>query len=359
MGMSCYSRPCATLAVAAAALLGVASSADAGAYIFAGGANPDIITHPSGYTGVGGVLNVTVGIDPTSANASDMLIPAQNVITVWNEKRATIGNLVTGGANNIPSNFYDFESALLHEVGHSLGLSHVNAASESGLPGADRDFTKALRGGNGAYDLNVGPDGVRGTGDDLRGDDVNLNWFNTADNNPFALPASGVFDSTTFARDTASLPGADTFAANGSRALASLLGLAPTESVMQQGQGIDEAQRLLTAEDVAGIRFAESGIDELQGTADDYVLNLVFAGLSSDVDIRIDFDDSTGFASSSSGATAIGGNHLAVTSSLIRFNPNFNWFFNTDVYVPPTVPEPGLAGVAAIAGLALLRRRRA
>ena len=44
------------------------------AFVFAGETfGIDIVTHPIGYTGTGGILTVTVGIDPTSANASQMV----------------------------------------------------------------------------------------------------------------------------------------------------------------------------------------------------------------------------------------------------------------------------------------------
>ena len=45
-------------------------------YIFAGEGNGvDVITHPKGYTGTGGVLNVGVCIDPTSDFQAELEIP--------------------------------------------------------------------------------------------------------------------------------------------------------------------------------------------------------------------------------------------------------------------------------------------
>jgi len=135
-----------------------------------------------------------VGIDPSSENAQSMVISTQNVINTWNQLVPTTGNLVSGSANNIPSGFVDFESVLLHEMGHSLGLGHVNAASESGLSGSDREYTKATNGSNNEFDLNSGADGIIGSADDLRGDDVNLNYFRKSNNDPFTI--ASVVDST-------------------------------------------------------------------------------------------------------------------------------------------------------------------
>ncbi|MEO1318531.1 MAG: hypothetical protein AAFW01_18405, partial [Pseudomonadota bacterium] len=65
----------------------------------------------------------------------------------------------------------------------------------------------------------------------------------------------------------------------------------------QQGSFFGEVQRTLTADDIAGVRYAQSGIDHLAGTSDDYVFDLQFIGLVDDADILIDFDNSqTGFA---------------------------------------------------------------
>jgi hypothetical protein len=188
---------------------------------------------------------------------------------------------------------------------------------------------------------------VIGSSDDLRGDDVNLNYFKTADNNPFTLPAT--IDSTTYSRDTSNLPSGDNYAANGDRAVAALLGYADTESVMQQQAFYDEAQRTLAAEDVAGIRYAMSGLDELQGTADDYTLALIYAGLTTSADIVIDFDNSqAGFAATYYGGSSIGGtDHWRITSASIYFNDGYDWFFN-DVQ---QIPEP--SSVAALVGMGI------
>ena len=233
-----------------------------------------------------------------------------------------------GAGNNVPANYLDFESVALHEVGHALGLAHPNAATESRLPDEEQDYTKATMGPNGRFDLDPGADSVIGSRDDVRGDDVNLHWFRRSNNNPFTI--SGTVDSTTYGRDTAELPAGHRFAANADRTVGSRLGVANTEAVMQQGTFGDEAQRTLGHDDVAGLRYAMSGVDGRSGTADDYVLVLEYAGLDASADIVIEFDDSeTRFAVAKSRAR-LSGDRAFMTEARVYFNDSFNWFFNTD-----------------------------
>ncbi|RMG57903.1 MAG: hypothetical protein D6722_24220 [Bacteroidetes bacterium] len=129
-------------------------------------------------------------------------------------------------------------------MGHSLGLAHVNLATESGLPaGPDRNYTKSTDGINNTFDITIGGDALRGSADDIRGDDVNLHYFRMADNDPFGLAAT--VDATTYSRDLANLPGGDLFATNADRDVATALGYPNTEAVMQQGAFYDEDQRTL------------------------------------------------------------------------------------------------------------------
>ena len=65
-------------------------------------------------------MNISVGIDPASANATAMTTSVQNIVNTVNGLVATTGNLVSGGSNNIPSTDVDFESIALHEVIHAL-----------------------------------------------------------------------------------------------------------------------------------------------------------------------------------------------------------------------------------------------
>lgn len=294
--------------------------------------NEDIVTHPIGYSGSGGTLTIEVGIDPVSPHAADMEIPVQNIVHTWNLQQASSGNLKLNSNNNIPSGHLDFESVALHELGHALGLAHPNLASESGLSGNDTNYTKTTDGVDDAFNTAAGADGIIGSVDDVRGDDGNLFWFRLFNNNPFTLDPT--VDASTYSRDLADLPAGDLFAANPDRAVATLLGLGTqtTESVMQQGTYYDEAQRDLGHDDVAGIRFAEAGRDETAGNSDDYILQLVYAGLDASADIVIAFDnEQSSFAVTYSEAGQVGNfrsSHYVVSSADIYFNTGFNWFFN-------------------------------
>ena len=345
--------------LAAAVLLTLASAGTAGAfeYDFVNEAQPGRVTHPIGYAGAGGPLTLTVGIDPTSMFATQMQVPTLNVISTYNGLTPTNGNLRPSA---IPSNTFDFESVLLHEMGHALGLDHPNFGSA--LPSNSR-YTRSGTGPNGTFDLAPGPDGVIGTADDARGDDTNYNWFRKSTNNPFAI--APVVDSTTYSRSLTDLPAGSAFAAQSSRENATAGGLPNTEAVLVQGTFNGEVQRTLGFDDVAGLRFAESGVDEIAGTADDYTFVLQFAGLTTAADIVIDFDNAqTGFAVTSINATSIGAGgstfdsfkHVALTDANIFFTSDLgqqSFFFNQQL-----VPEPGSLAALAAAGLLLVRRRR-
>ncbi len=310
------------------------NSTQASAYVFAGETNGiDMVAHPIGYITTGGVINpgtltVTVGIDPASANAASMAGPVSNACTRFTNLISTTGN-VTSDFVTIPVGAYDFESVFLHELGHSLGLAHVNAETESGLGGADMNYTKATDGADNAFNIALGGDGVRGSADDVRGDDVCLHYFRTSNNNLFTI--AGTVDNTTYSRNTADLPIGDLFATNADRDVSTLLAIgATTEAAMQQGTFNNEIQRTLTHDDVAGIRYAAAGYDEVAGTADDYTLVVNYIGLTTAADIVVSFDDTeTGFAVSKSSAVIYTGEHAQITANAIYFNTGFNWYFNS------------------------------
>ena len=325
------------VAVAAIATLVMGSgAAHAGAYLFAGESNPDVIAHPKGYLGTGGEVSVSVCVDPAYPHAADSDISVQNLVATFNAMLPTTGNLLLGGSNNISSGFIDVESTLVHEVGHCLGLAHPNLATESGLTGNDRNYTKAANGVDNVYGLDPGGDGVIGSSDDGRGDDVNLHWFQMANNNPFTI--AGTVDVSSYSRNLAALPSGHLFATNADRTVSTLFGASNTEAVMQQGAFTDEDQRRLNHDDVATLRYAMSGLDENAGTGDDYTLVLTSAGQTSACDIVIRFDSVSSFASCSVGGSFLNGTHARITSASISVNTAYNWFFNDEYSFPTPTP---------------------
>lgn len=319
-------------------LLLVTAHAHAGAYYFSSEANGiDLIVHPSTYTGTEDVATVRVCISPSSQNAIEMEYSVQNNIDVFNQLIPTTANVKSGASNNVLSGFFDFESVALHEIGHCLGMAHANAASESGLAGSDRNFTKATDGANNVWDLDAGPDGKIGSSDDIRGDDENLHWFRRVNNDPFTIDT--VIDSTTYSRDLSDLPTGHTYAANADRAVSTLLGYPKTEAVMQQGTYADEAQRTLGHDDVATLRYAASGINERESgggnSRDNYSIVLEYGGISTtNCDISMSMTDTTGLASCAANGELIASNHVRITTANIEFGQGFNWFFNSSNTAP-------------------------
>ncbi|MGI9237296.1 MAG: hypothetical protein ACR2QZ_07855 [Woeseiaceae bacterium] len=303
---------------------------EAGAFLIPGltPPNPDIVTHAPNYSGTGGEIVVTVCIDPMDPNAATLETPVKNVVSAFNAFAPVTQNLQFGASNNIPATSFDFESVMLHEVGHCLGLGHPNLASESGLPTDEQDSTATQDGANTMVDVDAGTDTLFGSSDDVRSDDVNLQWYTPGVNNPFLLPA--VVDSSTYSR-TGALPGGHLFAANADRQVGAALGLADTEAVMQQGTFNDEAQRVLANDDVATLMYAGVGYDETAGTADDYTVELQYVGLTTSCDISV-IPATSGLAFCGVGLTSSVQNHWRVTSGTIEYNSNFaDWFFNSDL----------------------------
>lgn len=304
------------------------TTGNAGTYMFADESRPGVITHPSGYSGTGGVLDVEVCIDASAADAVLMEISVQNIVKQLNNMTASTPNLFLGGNNDIPSSTIDFESLVLHELGHCTGLGHPNLGIKTGVSGVNTDFTQSGDGVNNAYSFGAGGDSVIGSSDDDRDDDQNLHWFEMGVNNPFMDVVSPQVGS--FSRDVADMPVTDDFVANAGRDAGALLGFANTEAVMQQGQYYDEDQRQLQADDVATYRMGMTGVDEIASTGDDYTINMVYGGIKADTsacDIVIE-SQLTGFGVCSISAYILSPTHYAISVGTFRYNSEFNWYFN-------------------------------
>lgn len=338
-------------AACALALALVWQTSHSGTFIFAIDSNQmtgtqRTLTHSSGYMGVGGTITVNVCIANDSESKALLRDPVLNAIDRFNQDVPIIGNLREGSVNDIPPGAIDVESTILHELGHCQGLAHPNMASESGNVGvinsADWEYTKSTPGGNGQFDFAAGPDGLRGSPDDRRGDDLNFHWFEVGVNDPFRIPLRADIDPASYSFELGDLPAEDSFAANGERSVATgVFGLPSTEAVMQQGQGLDEDQRALTADDVATLAIARAGFDRMAGTGDDYTVELVYGGDdgSGDCDINVRMSGSS-FAFCQVSGAGIGDDQVRITSALAQFasTSNVNWYFS-DERIPAPQPD--------------------
>jgi hypothetical protein len=343
---------CAILAVVAG---GWHTGASAGAYVFANATRPDSVTHPQVYTGTGGVLeDLTICIDTSvnpalAAQAEGALI---KVVATHNRFLSLAAdNLALNAATDIPSGQVDFESTLLHEMGHCIGLAHPNHATESGLAEPSRNGTKSAVGTNGVFDQDAGADGLHGSRDDVRGDDLNLHWYIRNQNNPGLLPAT--VDTTTMIRALTALPAGHLFAANADRGVMAALGFANSEAVMQQGAFSNEAQRHFQHDDLVTLRLARTGLDRTAGTADDYRYALRYVGQLNNpsntvCNLRVRLDTSTGFAVCGLGGQTLPNGDLRVTSANLAFNSTTNWYFtagpNTVTTITADTPDPSPVG---------------
>jgi hypothetical protein len=331
-------------AVAFALGLSASSVAGAGAFLFTN-SNVNAVAHPTGYTGTGGVANVTICLDPAqppNGGTAQALQAMTNVAAVWSANVGSNNNIVPSG--NVPAGQVDWESVLLHELGHCLGLAHPNLGSEScaivgqTCTGTEPilNATKSTAGVNATFEAAAGVDGRFGSPDDVRGDDENLHYFQIGVNNPFTAPAT--VDTTTFTRSLLSLPVGQLYAANADRTVAAQnFGFANTEAVMQQLIFGNEVRRTLSVDDAVIRRYARSGVDGLQGTADDYSLNVTSQGTNTaGCNITIVFNTSTGFGVCNVSGAGIGGNDFRITTGTITFSPNPAWFYNQVPVGPPS-----------------------
>ena len=310
--------------------------AQSGSYIFAGDGDEDWITHPSDYDpNVGGVVDIQLCIVPGSTNAAQLLQPVENTANLWSQLKPTTENRIAG-TNSSGVSGIDIESVLIHEVGHCLGLGHPNMGSGY----AESDATKSLAGNDSIFMLDGdnsspnysnGIDGLPGSADDQRGDDVNLHWYRKSNNNPFTI--ANVVDFSSYSLDLADLPVSDSYVSNADRDVASTYGLTNnSEAVMQQGSSYNAAQRQLGHDDVATILLASIGVDRTVGSGDDYQINVTSLGISdsSECDINIRISGSS-FAYCSVGGRYLDSGHWGITSANIYLSANrSDWFFNSD-----------------------------
>jgi hypothetical protein len=350
------SRQCVTPLVAMSVGLCLQAPAFAGAFVFANANRPDTFTHPQVYSGTGGTLaDLTICIDISVM--PELAAQAEGAVR---KVVATHNRFMSLGANNLaftdatdipPGAVIDFESILLHEVGHCIGLAHPNHSSESGFPAdPERNGTKSLRGPNGVFDQNPGADGLHGSRDDVRGDDINLHWYVRGQNNPGVLPA--IIDTSTMARELTALPAGHSFVANADIDVMNAAGFPNTESVMQQGSRFAEAARHFQHDDLATLRLARAGLDRVAGTSDDYRYALRYVGQlnnpsNSACNLRIRFQ-AGGFAVCSLSADRLAPNNWRIRRAELAFTRNATWYFspgpNTVTTITADTPDPSPVG---------------
>ena len=276
----------------------------------------DLIKHPVGYDGTPGALRLEVCLDPAAPDAAE--IPLQKAIEVWGAAMPTTGN--TSAVAGVPAGEVDFFSEMLRGIGLCLGLDD---------PSDELGFTRANEGRNDVFDRDSGLDSVTGTADDERFDDVNRTWFRIADNNPFDT-TPGVVDSTTYSRDVGLLPEGQNFPACATRVVALSLAAAGTESVMVRSLATGEARRSLTHDDVATLAYANSGLDELAGTGDDYTPGLAYIGRGTSCDIPVSFTSKVGASERMiclGGNFPIESNHYRFSSSSLQISDQVVWHY--------------------------------
>jgi len=315
--------------VAVPMLVAFASPVKSGTFVFAENlGQPDTITHPTGYTGSENELEVSVCVHPDSESRSELAIAIRNSLYRWNQLDPQTENTKLAPESGVPSNRIDAESVVLHEIGHCIGLAHPNLASESGLSGNKRRFAKALPGSgpDNGYTLDAGGDQIIATEEDYRGDDTNLNWFRTSNNNPFTIDS--IVDGTTYSNNVADLPPGHDFPKVAGAQVSQKMGIGRTEAVMHQGILFGEKRSGLGHDDVATLKLAMSGIDRTHGTHTSYDLTLVYGGESSDCDITVKMGGPSLAYCSISGAP-IAADHWAITNAHVQIGSasNINWHF--------------------------------
>lgn len=200
------------------------------------------VTHAPGYSGTGGVIQVTVCVDPGSAHAAEMSLAAQTAVDTWRALVPSNENLVSV-RSEVPTGVFDFESVVVHELGHCLGLGHINVVFAGIIL---TRATQSSEGPNSTYDFDGGLDGITGTGDDDRFDDVPSYWFRRVNNDPFSIELLTI-DSTTYSRQLSDLPSGDAYGDNGNNAFTEITPIGPVMSVFADGFESGDLSAWMTA----------------------------------------------------------------------------------------------------------------
>lgn len=333
----------------------------AGSFLFS---NPDAtrVAHAGNYSGVGGVRNVSVCLDPAFPPSGQPLSIAEqsvrNAVAEFNRQVGTAGNVESAALGGVtPAGRPDFESVLIHELGHCQGLDHtvlgpgeLGCSTGSGGTCASNPafFAVISNPNNGGYNVVPGANGDPAARETARGDDINRHWFRSGVNNPFEVPPA-VVDRGSHTVSTLALPPGHLFAEaatafttcaqSGSTDTSSLRGQPATQAVIFPIICTANVLRKLSWDEITTFRIARAGNDGVQNTADDYSVQLAYAGQTNVCDIRIRFSDAGGFANCAVGATGSGSN-VRITSAVANFQPT-GWFFNQmdTTGAGPTVPS--------------------
>ena len=361
------------------------SPACAGSFIDFNQGDPTIVTHPDGYTGAGGEFVVGICLDPNALPASgDPLQAIENVAATYNRMEPKLGNVT---ANNVGGKV-DFETALLHEIGHCIGMDHSALgpsetcdATSNGFDSLSLFYTSSFGnegpyvqacdpdGSNATqpnppttvYFADVGDDEVRGTRDDFRGTNVNRSWFRRNANNPFELPGS-VVDRGTHSVSLTHLPGSHNFAEistsfgpcniddgisnNGSQPDSSTLrSQPPTQNTMFPVMCTSNFVRELAPDDVTALRIARAGLNGSQASSsDNYVPRLEVVPSGANCDIVVRFQNiGSGFAFCQVGGQLLSGDNIGITSGEAVFSRTVDWHFNQQDTTGGAEPPANLA----------------
>jgi hypothetical protein len=344
--------PCAVAAVC------MTLSFDVSAGVFLN-QTPGRVTHPETYDGTGGEIVLNVCLDPAlPPQFGDPTQATANSVAEFNRFQGRLGNVVN--ALSVGAAGTDYESILLHEMGHCLGLDHnvlgpselqcalatgSNPGTCPATPGLF--YTNSFAGPNAVRQASPGNDNQRATGDDLRGDDINRHWHAIGANNPFE--ALGLVDRLTHSQ-TASLGDGESFAeavtsfspCNQIPAFSNTSGAngqPPTSDVVFPVHCINNVVRDLSPNDQTTFRIARAGLDGIAGTSDDYTTRLVFTGTQTDAcHIRIAFPSGGGFSCQGLLVPFPNGDQR-ITQTTISLQKETGWFFNqTDTTADIPVP---------------------